>query len=102
MRNHKMYRIKSLYDNKMHDDYYGKMRCCEYLPIAIAEYDEEGNVIEDVDITGLEFEDRYLVDYSGKVNNDDFDNYTLNFVRTVGIDRDAIARKIFSMAKANW
>lgn len=83
-------------------DEYGKMRCCEYLPIAIAQYDEDGNVIEDVDITGLEFEDRYLVDYSGKVNNEDFDNYTLNFVRTVGIDRDAIARKIFSMAKANW
>jgi len=85
-----------------HDDYYGKMRCCEYLPIAIAEYDDDGNVIEDVDITGLEFEDRYLVDYSGKVNNEDFDNYTLNFVRTIGIDRDAIAKKIFSMAKANW
>jgi len=85
-----------------HDDYYGKMRCCEYLPVAIAEYDEDGDVIEDIDITGLEFEDRYLVDYSGKVNNEDFDNYTLNFVRTVGIDRDAIAKKIFSMAKANW
>ena len=85
-----------------HDDYYGKMRCCEYLPIAIAQYDEDGNVVEDVDVAGLEFEDRYLVDYSGKVNNEDFDNYTLNFVRTVGIDRDAIARKIFSMAKANW
>ena len=85
-----------------HDDCYGKMRCCEYLPIAIAQYDKDDNVVEDVDITGLEFEDRYLVDYSGKVNNNDFDNYTLNFVRTVGIDRDAIAKKIFSMAKANW
>lgn len=101
MRNHKMYRIKSLYDNKMHDDYYGKMRCCEYLPIAIAQYDEEGNVIEDIDEAGIDFAEQYLVDYSGKVNNEDFDNYTLNFVRNVGIDRAGIARRIFEMAKAN-
>jgi hypothetical protein len=82
-------------------DQYGKMRCCEYLPIAIAQYDDEGNVIEDIDETGLDFAEQYLVDYSGKVNNEDFDNYTLNFVRNVGIDRTGIARRIFEMAKAN-
>lgn len=102
MRNHKIYRIKSLYDNKLHEDTYGKLRCCEYLPIAIAHYDENGDVIEDVDVMGLDMEDKYLVDYSGKVNNEDFDQYTLNFVRTIGIDRDGIAKRIFSMAKANW
>lgn len=85
-----------------HDDDYGKLRCCEYLPIAIAHYDENGDVIEDVDVMGLDMEDKYLVEYSGKVNNEDFDNYSLNFVRTIGIDRDAIAKRIFAMAKANW
>lgn len=84
-----------------HEDSYGKLRCCEYLPIAIAQYDEEGNVIEDIDEAGLDFAEQYLVDYSGKVNNEDFDNYTLNFVRNVGIDRAGIARRIFEMAKAN-
>ena len=85
-----------------HEDTYGKLRCCEYLPIAIAHYDENGDVIEDVDVMGLDMEDKYLVDYSGKVNNEDFDQYTLNFVRTIGIDRDGIAKRIFAMAKANW
>ena len=83
-----------------HADDYGKLRCCEYLPIAIAEYDENGDVIENIDETGVDFEDRYLVDYSGKVNNEDLDNYTIGFIRTVGIDRSAIADKIFKIAQS--
>jgi len=80
-------------------DDYGKMRCCEYLPIAIAEWTEDGHIKECIDTHG--FEDGYLIDYSGKVNNEDVDNYTLNYIRTVGIDRQAIADKIFAIAKEN-
>lgn len=79
---------------------YGKMRVCEYLPIAIAQYGEDGHVVEDIDETGFDLGDKYLVDYSGKVNNEDLDNYTLTFARTVGIDRASIANKIFRMAES--
>lgn len=75
---------------------YGKMRVCEYLPIAVAEYDDTGHVKEDIDYAG--FEDEYLIDYAGKVNNNDVDNYTINFTNANGIDRSAIAQRIFAMA----
>lgn len=59
-------------------DEYGKMRCCEYFPINIIDFDEFGNVIEpeydlDDDIIYLS---KY--DYEGEVNNEDIDNYTIN------------------------
>ncbi len=59
-------------------DEYGKMRCCEYFPINIIDFDEYGNVVEpeydlDDDIIYLS---KY--DYEGEVNNEDVDNYTLD------------------------
>lgn len=58
-------------------DEYGKMRCCEYFPINLIDFDENGNVIEpeydlDDDIIYLSIED-----YKGEVNNVDLDNYTI-------------------------
>lgn len=77
-------------------DDYGKLRSCAYLPIAIAEFDENGHIREDVVTDG--FEDEVLVDYAQAINNDDLDDYTLTFTHTQGIDRDAIAARIFAMA----
>ena len=58
-------------------DEYGKMRCCEYFPINLIDFDEHGNVIEpeydlDDDIIYLS-----QYDYEGEVNNEDIDNYTI-------------------------
>lgn len=78
------------------EDSYGKMRCCEYLPIAIAEFGPDGHIKEDVITDG--FEDEILVDYAGKVNNNDLDDYTIGYAGTVGIDRAAIADRIMRMA----
>ena len=75
------------------------MRCCEYLPIAVAEFGEGGHVKELVDTHG--YEDGYILDYAGKINNEDLNEYTLNYIRTIGIDRDSIAAKIFEIAKRN-
>ena len=69
---------KKLDDNKMTIDQYGKMRVCEYFPIALIDFDEEGNVVAPDynlynDLTYLKSED-----YLGEINNEDFDNYKWN------------------------
>ena len=79
------------------EDSYGKMRVCEYLPIAIAKFGADGHIIEDATTDG--FEDDLLLDYAGKVNNADLDDYTLGYTGTVGIDREAIADRIMRMAQ---
>ena len=59
-------------------DSYGKMRCCEYLPVAIIDFDENGDVIEpEID---LYTDIKYLesINYNGDMNNVDVDNYTLS------------------------
>lgn len=78
------------------EDGYGKLRCCEYLPIGTMDYDENGNLQEDVVSTG--FEDEYLLDYAGKINSEDLDNFTIYALRSDGINRDAILKRIQDIA----
>ena len=79
-------------------DDYGKMRCCEYLPIAIAEF-ENGKVKEIVDTHGVDFE--YLVDYSGEINNADAYDYQIEAFKTYGIDRKHILEKVKEIISRN-
>ena len=55
----------------MREDDYGKLRCCEYYPVAVVERDEEGNIKEPVFEDGFDdsFLDLTLTNYG--VNNDD-------------------------------
>ena len=55
----------------MREDDYGKLRCCEYYPVAVVERDEEGNIKEPVFEDGFDdsFLDFTLTNYG--VNNDD-------------------------------
>lgn len=59
-------------------DDYGKMRTCEYFPIAIIDFDDKGNIIEKT--YSLHDDIAYLQNqkYEGTINNMDIDNYTLN------------------------
>ena len=74
-------------------DDYGKLRCCEYLPVGIVDFDETGPI----KAIGVDsgFEDDYLLDYAQEINNEDTDNYTINF--RYGIDRNAILNSINRM-----
>lgn len=60
-------------------DSYGKMRCCEYLPVCIIDYDDNGNVIEPK--INMHSDVNYLKTikdlYKGEVNNNDIDNYVI-------------------------
>lgn len=73
-------------------DDYGKMRCCEYLPCALINYDDEGHPIEP-EYT-LYDDIKYLkeVQYEGNVNNKDIDKYTLTYHNS--ISRDEIYNQI--------
>mgnify|MGYP007069838146 CR=1 FL=1 len=58
-------------------DNYGKMRCCEYLPVAPITYSDSGSVIEPS--INLEDEINYIknLKYEGKANNEDLDKYRI-------------------------
>lgn len=58
-------------------DNYGKMRCCRYLPVAIISYDNNGNVIEPPYDLSKDIEYLKNIQYDGKVNNNDVNNYTV-------------------------
>lgn len=59
-------------------DEYGKMRTCEYFPIGIVDFDENGDVVEpDYDIHS-DIEYLKQIQYVGDINNDDVNNYVIH------------------------
>ena len=58
-------------------DDYGKMRTCEYFPVALIDFDEEGNIIESS--YSLYDDVAYLqsLKYEGDINNVDIDGYEI-------------------------
>ena len=58
-------------------DEYGKMRTCEYFPVALIDFDEEGNIIESS--YSLHDDVAYLqsLKYEGDINNVDIDGYEI-------------------------
>ena len=59
-------------------DEYGKMRTCEYFPIAIIDFDENGDIIENS--YSLHDDVAYLKElrYEGTINNVDIDGYEVS------------------------
>ena len=59
-------------------DDYGKMRTCEYFPIAIIDFDENGDIVENS--YSLHDDVTYLKElkYEGIVNNTDVDGYEIS------------------------
>lgn len=58
-------------------DQYGKMRTCEYFPIAIIDFDENGDIVENE--YSLHNDVAYLKElrYEGNINNNDIDGYEI-------------------------
>ena len=59
-------------------DDYGKMRCCEYFPVALIDFDANGDIIEKPyslhnDVTYLK-----SIRYDGTINNEDANHYELS------------------------
>ena len=58
-------------------DEYGKMRVCEYFPVAIVDFDDDGNVIEPPYDVHTDVEYLNSIVYDGDFNNEDVDNYEI-------------------------
>lgn len=72
-------------------DEYGKMRTCEYFPIGIVDFDENGDVIEPEYDIHSDIEYLKQIQYDGDVNNDDINNYV---IKNTYVDREELYASI--------
>lgn len=79
-------------------DDYGKMRCCEYLPVALIDYDENGDIIEPE--CNLYNDIKYLqtLSYEGEINNEDLDHYAVE----LPISREEMYNNILKRLAGNF
>jgi hypothetical protein len=79
-------------------DEYGKMRTCEYFPIAIIDFDKNGDIIESP--YSLHDDVAYLKElrYEGDINNVDIDGYEIKHSH---IGREDMYNKILQSLNAN-
>lgn len=59
-------------------DDYGKMRVCEYFPIAVIDFDENGDIVEPEYTLHDDIEYLKQIHYDGDINNDDIAPYSLS------------------------
>ena len=80
-----------------HNAYYGKMRTCAYYPVKIVNYNDNGNISDDIE-SG--FEDDFInkICYTGTINNEDNDNYTLNIPDITEIDKNKVYQNLTELA----
>jgi hypothetical protein len=78
----------------LREDDYGKLRCCEYYPVAVVERDEDGNIKEPEFEDG--FDDSFLdftLTYYG-VNNDDPEKQYIHLPNIPELRKDQILRNL--------
>ena len=82
-----------------YQDDYGKLRTCEYLPIALAEYDEYGKVIPYNVDDG--FDSKYIktVLYSGDVATEELPTYQINIPEIPEVNKSVISKAVYNIAK---
>ena len=80
-----------------HNAYYGKMRTCAYYPVKIVNYNDAGHISDDIE-SG--FEDDFInkICYTGTINNEDNDNYTLNIPDIAEVDKAKVYRNLKELA----
>ena len=58
-------------------DNYGKLRCCEYFPVALVDFDENGDVIESPISLYNDIEYLKHIKYDGEINNEEDVTYEI-------------------------
>ena len=82
----------------MPEDNYGKMRTCAYYPVNIVDFDENGCIIDEGIESGFEDDFMSKICYTGKVNNEDNDNYQLEIPEAVELNRENIYARLKEIA----
>ena len=80
-----------------HNAYYGKMRTCAYYPVKIVNYNDAGHISDEIE-SG--FEDDFInkICYTGTINNEDNDNYTLNIPEITELDKSTVYQNLKELA----
>lgn len=82
-----------------HEDHYGKLRTCAYLPIDLAKFDNNGEVIPyDVE-TGFECEYVPKVIYEGLMGTEEDSNYKITIPNIEGLNKENMYNKLLDIAR---
>lgn len=82
-----------------HQDHYGKLRTCAYLPIAKAEFDSHGDVIPYDKKDGFECMYVPKVIYEGLMGTEQDTNYKIEIPDIPGLNKESIADKLLDIAR---
>lgn len=85
----------------MEDESYGKLRCCAYLPVAIAEYDNSGKVIPYYNEDGFECNFVHKVIYEGLLGTEKSSPYRINIPNSHLINKESMQDRLLEIAKEN-
>lgn len=82
-----------------HKDDYGKLRTCEYLPIALVEYDNTGNVIPYNVNDG--FETKWVTDmlYEGKKSTEETAAYSIEIPDIPELNKTIVDDNLLAIAR---
>jgi hypothetical protein len=58
-------------------DHYGKLRCCEYFPVSLIEWDKEGNIVDHSYTTDFEVDVLEQSLFHGTINNEDHNKFNV-------------------------
>lgn len=75
-------------------DSYGKMRVCAYYPIAVVEYNERQELVDDVIENGFEDNFMDIITYEGTVNTDDANSYAITVPNIPELSRKRIMDRL--------
>lgn len=82
-----------------YDAGYGKLRTCEYLPIALVEYDDNGKVIPYNVDNGFDSKWVKEVLYSGNTGTEECPTYVLEVPDVPEINKSRISSAVYNIAK---
>lgn len=82
-----------------HEDHYGKMRCCAYLPIDFCKFDNNGDVIPYDAKDGFDCDYVPKVIYEGIMGTENSVTYKFEIPEIPGIIKDRITDNLLEIAK---
>lgn len=83
----------------MYDSSYGKLRTCEYLPIALCEYDAKGNVIPYNVDDG--FDSKWIKEilYDGELSTESSPTYRMEIPAITGLNSTKVSEQLLEIAR---
>jgi hypothetical protein len=75
-------------------DSYGKMRVCAYYPVAVVEYNERRELVDDILKDGFEDNFMDIITYEGKINTDDENAYAITVPDIPELSRKRIMNRL--------